>query len=376
MARLSLILLSMILTLMVSAFPAIANSPVLIKEVHVARGGIEDVNGTLFFSAGVTFPELWKSDGTSEGTMLVKEFTGYYESPSCLTNLNGVLLFTLDRNTLWKSDGTEPGTVLIKDFSDSSLTCRSSSGSSPLKLKTATELIFFITAGYMQSDKLWRSDGTSSGTFPVKDLYTAPNPLARALSDNFGGFIYFNDYDGVHGNELWKSDGTAAGTTLIDICPGARGSGAHDFVVFNAALYFLGGDCVAGNGLWTTDGTAQGTHLVKNSSSGFGNGDLTKAGPLLYFTADSIFALWKSDGSTEGTVKVKDFSGLFTNNENLNVILIPGEYNFAYVKETGNVFFKTFTDNTGYELWKSDGTPEGTALVKDYIPRPGRVISS
>ncbi|MEB3831575.1 ELWxxDGT repeat protein, partial [Phormidium sp. CCY1219] len=65
--------------------------------------------------------ELWKSDGTAAGTVLVKDIRSGSGSsnPSNLTNINGTLYFGADDGTngfeLWKSDGTAAGTVLVKD---------------------------------------------------------------------------------------------------------------------------------------------------------------------------------------------------------------------------------------------------------------------
>jgi ELWxxDGT repeat protein len=82
------------------------------------------VNGTLFFAAndGTRGHELWKSDGTSTGTVLVKDIRpGAFGSyPYSLTNVGGRLFFIANDGTngreLWISDGTSTGTVLVKDI--------------------------------------------------------------------------------------------------------------------------------------------------------------------------------------------------------------------------------------------------------------------
>ncbi len=82
------------------------------------------MNGTLFFWAndGSSGNEIWKSDGTSAGTVLVKDVKpGAAGSvTSALANVNGTLFFVANEGTngyeLWKSDGTASGTVLVKDI--------------------------------------------------------------------------------------------------------------------------------------------------------------------------------------------------------------------------------------------------------------------
>ena len=87
---------------------------------------LTNVNGTLFFAAndGVHGTELWKSDGTAAGTVLVKDIDPAGEARTSAvgnsTNVNGTLFFTANDGThgveLWKSDGTAAGTVMVKDI--------------------------------------------------------------------------------------------------------------------------------------------------------------------------------------------------------------------------------------------------------------------
>ena len=84
---------------------------------------LTNVNGTLFFAAtdgGSTRQELWKSDGTLAGTILVKDIWPGFgsSSPQFLTNVNGTLFFSAHDSVSgfepWKSDGTAAGTTLVK----------------------------------------------------------------------------------------------------------------------------------------------------------------------------------------------------------------------------------------------------------------------
>ncbi len=82
------------------------------------------MNGRLYFQAsdGSNGAELWKSDGTSSGTVLVKDILPGASggNPGSLTNVNGTLYFRAADGSngyeLWKSDGTSAGTVLVKDI--------------------------------------------------------------------------------------------------------------------------------------------------------------------------------------------------------------------------------------------------------------------
>ncbi|MBA4106987.1 MAG: hypothetical protein C0485_14660 [Pirellula sp.] len=325
--------------------------------------------------------EPWISDGTSAGTKLLKDITGVDQGSGVggLTNADGKLLFyantELTKNPpprgWWTTDGTIAGTT-----SYASLPSASNSVS---VLGVANGLLFYKAQGTASTDfELWRTDGTAAGTFRVKDIRPGDEgglsaSFTRAI--DAGGVLYFSANDGVHGFELWRSDGTEAGTFMIaDLLPGVDDGVAsiklNTMANVNGELYFTASAGVDDFGLWKSDGIAAGTSLVKNFDN-WRPQNLYNGNGKLYFGAgndQSGAELWSSDGTEAGTTTVKDIgpgSSIFLTGDS------PG---FANIGDT--IFFVADDGATGRELWKSDGTEAGTSIVKDIHPSDGSMASS
>ncbi|WNG51459.1 hypothetical protein F0U60_50535 [Archangium minus] len=287
---------------------------VLVKDIRPGSGGSDiakptRVGNTLFFTAndGVHGDELWKSDGTAEGTVLVKDLVpgsrgaiNSFEYQERFA-LGTTLLFTANDNIhgaeLWRTDGTAEGTVLVKDIYPGPLSS---------KLHDLVELggtIFFTADDSIHGRELWKTDGTSEGTVRVTDIapgadsaFIAPSWSSDRPSRLYalGGTLFFAADDGVHGYEPWKSDGTAAGTVLLrDVLPGPENSGAHlaPFVSVGnqGTIAFSASDGVSGLELWTTDGTTAGTRRFADVAPGPLSAsplELTVSGSRLFFVAD------------------------------------------------------------------------------------------
>lgn len=414
---------------------------------------IEVTNGSLYYTVGA---ELWKTDGTTSPT-LVKNVGS---SVSSLKNVNNTLYFVADDGTtgleLWKSDGTTAGTVLVKDINTG--TASSFPDLNGFVIPPANTIFYFFASTTNEGKELWRTDGTSAGTYLVKDINSGAN-TALNLYGNYllgvaNGNVLFFANDGVNGSQLWKTDGTLANTSILKtIAPNTPSSYNYryiipkiaqldnnnliaipiddsnstaiwktdgtatntqkvlniaepdtylgDFIKFNNKLFFSASETTNGTELWQTDGTMAGTNRFLDIYLGSGSSSPTNLytfNNLLFFRAYSSGSftdeVWRSDGTTVGTFKLINYAGpsyveynnnLYFKNPKGNLIRTDGTVANTVAVSTfspssssngtslelavvNNLMF--FAQNTsagtnGIELWKSDGTVAGTSIVKD-----------
>ena len=280
----------------------------MVKDIYAGNGNaypnyLTAVGSTLYFRAndGVTGQELWKSDGTAAGTVLVKNIAAANSSADLngLTAVGNTLYFIANDGIhgleLWKSNGTAAGTVMVKDIAPGS------NGSTPLYLIAAGNTLYFVADDGTNGYELWKSDGTEAGTILVKVIVPGinPNDYPRVLTA-MGGMLYFQADDGTHGYELWKSDGTEAGTVLVkDIRPGGGSSYPHSLTLAGGSLFFAANDGSLGHELWKSDGTEAGTVLAADITGDSGDSapaNLQQIGSWLFFSATTLAEgneLWK-----------------------------------------------------------------------------------
>jgi ELWxxDGT repeat protein len=367
--------------------------------------------GNVFLAAdnGINGIELWKSDGTGVRTELVQDINTANSNGSIRIGaiLNNVYYFSADNSTngleLWRTDGTPAGTWLVKDINPGAPRALLNS-----QIASNGTVVFFAAQDNTSiGEELWRSDGTGAGTVLVKDIYTSSQSSAPRGFYNIGTLVYFEASD-ADGRDLWRSDGTSVGTFRVkNINPtvGAS-SNIENFTEVNGILFFTANNGTNGKELWKSDGTELGTVMVKDihptgSNGAFnfiGTGLLTNVNGTLFFVANDGTGnhLWKSDGTTGGTVKVTttflnpsylvnyNNTLYFSDNgrlcksdgTNLGTVAVTPSAGIVKLTVAGNTLYFLGVDSNGYELWKSDGTTAGTALVKDiFVGSAGQVSS-
>jgi ELWxxDGT repeat protein len=182
----------------------------MVKDIKSGAGNsnpqeLVNFNGSLFFQAydGVHGFELWKSDGTETGTIMLTDVDpgtdGSY--PAHFVDVNGTLYFEANDGTagyeLWKSDGTDAGTVMVKDINSGS------GSSSPTSLTNLSGLLFFPADDGINGIELWKSDGTAAGTAMIKDINSGSGSSNPNYLANVNGTLFFQADDSTHGADLW-----------------------------------------------------------------------------------------------------------------------------------------------------------------------------
>ena len=314
--------------------------------------------------------ELWRTNGTATGTYMVKDITtgtDYYDTPlsgfpEYFSAFDGKVYFrATDGNhgfELWRTDGTEEGTSMVKDiYTGSSGSLNPTSTTKFCVYKD--ELYFAAKANSDRGLELWKTDGTEVGTVLVKDILSEDGKSSYPKElIVFNDLLFFVAKTNNNNYEIWSTDGSAANTIPLSNLPAEQKPKTEEMMVFKDMLIFKG-QLDNGLELWKTDGTESGTMEIKDINPGTGWGapygdKMVELNGELFFkgeTEELGYELWKTDGTEAGTVLVKDINS-GTNSSTPSFLCVYDN----------KVFFAAENSDSGTQLWASDGTDDGTVL--------------
>ncbi len=378
----------------------------LVAEINTTPVGIRPAY-LQAFGSGMVFqaelPEtgrtLWISDGTSGGTISAIDLVEGPEDMRFdrLTTWNDQLLFwesTLE--AMFVSDGTQANTRSLTGFWNTGRPAEVLATRQAAFIHLTSTLPDELRYTLPGADVTWKVDYTCSDQLcRVYDPFVFRDSLYFNVIDQSEHWIWRVGLDGqnpepvegpfmdwlgfegivedrvlfIHRNELrqWSLYSWLPGESLSPLIILAETDTGLDFGVFgNAgghALMFLAP--YSGPDQWlTTDGTRDGTRVLRENAEQSWPGN-AKAhlpdGTLVFdsWSQETGSELWVSDGTVEGTRMVTEILPGPAGSNPSNFVLLDDEVYFGAVDESHN-----------RELWKTDGTSNGTALVADINPGP------
>ncbi|MCS5537016.1 MAG: hypothetical protein NZ770_02825, partial [Candidatus Poseidoniaceae archaeon] len=301
---------------------------------------------------------IWATDASREYWLLKSGATFYH------TSMNNMVYFE-SNDELWKTDGTINGTVNV-----SSINPFKQSENYLIRHQEMTVLnneIYFPVHDATNGAELWKSDGTNSGTVKVMNLTNLSSSAILTQIQRFLPTVFNNELVFLQRNYTWQlisTDGTASGKTVL-----YNGSVYLDtnMIEFQNELYFQANN----KSLMKTDGTASGsTWVFDQYSHNSAENSFFVWGNHLYFNGWDVTnytqgkELWKTDGTTSGTVQVANFvsdaPGQWTHQ--FNGIGIPDFYawnetHFAFNARTSS------GQNSAEHLYITNGTENNTSVL-------------
>ncbi len=310
-----------------------------------------------FFFTGVStnssLVTLYKSDGTEEGTY-------------ALYTTNSIDLLTPSTTKLYfRATGSTGNAPYVYDGTSISVRPIAATyiyDSTPSGFAASNDKLFFISNG------LWVSDGTQANT---KRLFTSSDvnaPIGPKNLIEFQGKIFFfsvyYEYPIMFKTALFESDGTKIGTKIVkDFPPSVDLTSSYLLFLEKSSnrLYFRAGHSMTYGSqyfdLWTSDGTTAGTFQLVTVNH------LTPV-ELKFNSVNEQFYMFLKKNNISNDLSILTSNGTVEGTKTILTKSIPTVQSIG-TGLNNKLYFSIYDAQLGSELWASNGTNEGTYMVKD-----------
>ena len=334
------------------------------------------VNELVFFVADSELgAEVWRTDGTAEGTSILRDIAlGAASSNPFNLAATATHLFFETRNGVWASDGTTDGTILTEGFSIIATNNVMALLEVPGGIGVTDGTSSRVPRVFFNDDALQRQPGGLLAVTEEQFLVgMSRNVDLIQIEDVLGNTEQVADNLGVTptvvpvGDQLliFESDGELrkvgeSESELVATLPDRLGNPGDSVVVTDNGTAFFVVRTVDGVQLWKSDLTAAGTSMLASFAPASSPVEtllnLTTSGEALWFTAwqeETGRELWTSNGTAEGTRMVLDVAEGDA-----------GSFPHDLTAVEGGVLLVA-DDGSGEQIWFSDGATETTLPVTD-----------
>lgn len=406
------------------ALSARASSPELVFDIY--RGGrTQSSDPSHFFSNGrVAYffandgsgHELWTTDGTADGTRMVAELTPgpepeYVQSDSGGFTASGDLVYFWHRYIyadddleLWRTDGTREGTFRLARGLGYSAVDLAPLGARGIAARSGNYFVasdgtvegthfvpgdvfseqlvaFHGLVYFIHRRELWRTDGTEAGTKRLGGFDDDFDDVLEIVAGDDAIYLVGDGNSSGEAYSVWRSDGSQPVlVTTFRRDP----DDAPRLVESGGTVYALAGVDETLTEIWRLGTSAVRMTVVEGALETYML--LQSPGDRFYFTTHKPDTLWRSDGTAAGT---RVFEGVELSNELLvtesRVFYVDdGEIHVSDgtratkvtpkgVRSFGvagtaigdKVVLKIGDEAHGDELWVTGGTPQSTRLLKN-----------
>lgn len=309
------------------------------------RSTLEVIGDIMFFTAtnATSGDELYVTDGTVEGTMLLKDINpgSGDASPRYLIVLGDKLYFQANDGSngieLWESDGTEAGTQMVADLN------AIGDGAPDMLTPLDGKVLFRATTPASEAaGEKWLhiydpATGNAELVAEIQARESGDAQIRRIQVDNVHNVAYFIGQPANENEEMYITDGTGAGTyKLIDVCP-------PDFTASGIQWPFV----------------SQDRYMLWRQNT-----------PRKYAGADSV-NYTKALGEQLWVYDIVEDSVYFLSHFNKTVLESGDGDGTQYawpIDYNGKCYFRAHDGVHHVELSTTDFTPEGTKQIVDINP--------
>lgn len=244
---------------------------------------------------------------------------------------------------LWRTDGTVQGTFMVKDLNSQI------ASSKPKLMFDLDNFVYFTANDLSNGNEIWRTNGTATSLYANMNAGST-NSISHTLGSTFRSKVKFRTSFLTNITYKFYEFTNEGNINPISSLPVYNTSSPS---VIGDTLYFMGND---GN-LWKAGNLSTGIKMVHLDSTNNGTGNwganrITKIGNSMYFTSNYGSRLWRSNGTKNSTLKLAEFG--------INEIADDGN-GYLWLSNDNTLFFKRFNLSlVKAELWASNGTISGT----------------